>query len=66
MADNSEEFDKKDSPEFSDEAIRRFLFGRLSAAEQLKFEERLFTDERCGLAVVVKQSNWPTTMLSAA
>ena len=46
MADNSEEFDKKDSPEFSDEAIRRFLFGSLSAAEQSTFEERLFADER--------------------
>ena len=46
MADNSEEFDKKDSPEFSDEAIRRFLFGSLSAAEQLTFEEGLFANER--------------------
>ena len=33
------------SPELSDDAIRRFLFGRLSAAEQAMVEERLFTDE---------------------
>lgn len=45
MADNTEQFDKKNSPEFSDEAIRRFLFGRLSAAEQLTFEEGLFIDD---------------------
>src|SRR2546426_9238041 len=46
MADNSEELDKRDWPEFSDDAIRRFLFGGLSAAEELTFEERLFADER--------------------
>ena len=33
------------SPEFSDDAIRRFLFGRLSAAEQTTLEESLFTDD---------------------
>ncbi len=33
------------SPEFSDDAIRRFLFGRLSAAEQTTLEERLFADD---------------------
>jgi len=32
--------------QFSDDAIRRFLFGRLSAAEQTTFEGRLFTDDR--------------------
>jgi hypothetical protein len=32
------------SVEFTDDAIRRFLFGRLSAAEQTTLEERLFTD----------------------
>jgi hypothetical protein len=31
--------------QFSDDAIRRFLFGRLSAAEQTTLEERLFTDD---------------------
>ena len=46
MADNTEQFDKENSPEFSDEAIRRFLFGSLSAAEQLRFEEGLFADDR--------------------
>jgi hypothetical protein len=44
MADNTEQFDKENVPAFSDEAIRRFLFGSLSAAEQTAFEERLFTD----------------------
>lgn len=32
--------------EFSDEAVRRFLFGRLSPAEQSNFEAHLFTDDR--------------------
>jgi hypothetical protein len=36
---------RNSSVEFSDDAIRRFLFGRLSAAEQTTFEEYLFTDE---------------------
>jgi hypothetical protein len=31
--------------QFSDDAIRRFLFGRLSPAEQTTLEERLFTDD---------------------
>jgi hypothetical protein len=44
VADNTEQLDKEKSPEFSDEAIRRFLFGSLSAAEQTAFEERLFAD----------------------
>ena len=34
------------SQEFPDDAIRRFLFGRLSAAEQTTLEEHLFTDDR--------------------
>ena len=33
------------SNQLSDDAIRRFLFGRLSAAEQTTFEEYLFTGE---------------------
>jgi hypothetical protein len=33
------------SRQFPDETVRRFLLGRLSAAEQARFEERLFTDE---------------------
>ncbi len=33
------------SMEFTDDAIRRFLFGRLGAAEQTAFEERLFADD---------------------
>lgn len=36
---------RNSSVEFSDDAIRRFLFGRLSAAERTTLEERLFTDD---------------------
>ena len=39
------------SPEFSDDAIRRFLFGRLSAAERTTLEERLFTDDALEMRV---------------
>jgi hypothetical protein len=46
MADKNEHFDKDNSSEFSDEAVRRFLLGRLSASEQPAFEQRLFTDDR--------------------
>jgi hypothetical protein len=45
MADITEQSDKANSPQFSDETIRRFLFGRLSAAEQSTFEETLFADD---------------------
>jgi hypothetical protein len=34
------------SNQFTDDAIRRFLFGRLSLVERSSFEERLFTDDR--------------------
>ncbi len=44
MADKNERFGKDNSSEFSDEAVRRFLLGRLSASEQPLFEQRLFTD----------------------
>jgi hypothetical protein len=44
MADKNEQFDKDNSPEFPDEAVRRFLLGELSALEQPLFEQRLFTD----------------------
>lgn len=46
MPDNREQFDKESAPAFPDEAIRRFLFGSLNAAEQSVFEERLFADNR--------------------
>ncbi len=39
-------FAKTDSPDFSDSAIRRFLLGRLTAAEQFEFEQQLFTNAR--------------------
>ena len=38
--------DRNNSIEFSDEAIRRFLLGRLKASEQLTFERQLFSDPR--------------------
>jgi hypothetical protein len=44
MADKNEQFDQDNSSEFSDEAVRRFLLGELSAAEQPLFEQGLFTD----------------------
>lgn len=44
------------SPEFSDDEIRRFLFGRLSAAEQTVIEESLFTDD--GLEARVRQAEF--------
>src|SRR5260370_26213318 len=34
---------RNNSSEFSDEAIRRFLLGRLSASEQPAFEKQLFS-----------------------
>jgi hypothetical protein len=36
----------RDSQEFADDTIRRFLLGRLKTAEQSTFEEHLFTDDR--------------------
>lgn len=45
MAGNLEEFSKHSSSQFSDDAVRRFLLGQLSAVEQAPFEERLFSDE---------------------
>ena len=45
MAGANEQFEKERSPEFSDEAIRRFLLGRLSASEQPAFERRLFSED---------------------
>jgi hypothetical protein len=38
--------DKNTSIEFSDNVIRRFLLGSLSAPDQLAFEQRLFSDPR--------------------
>src|SRR6266481_4504705 len=45
MATDSEQSRNENSAEFSDEAIRRFLLGRLSASEQPRFERRLFEDD---------------------
>ena len=58
------------SQEFSDDAIRRFLFGRLSAAEQTALEERLFTDNsleaRLRLAEFDLADDYALERLSAA
>jgi len=45
MDTDSEQFKKENSAEFSDEAIRRFLLGRLSAYEQPRFELQLFEED---------------------
>src|SRR2546430_2405877 len=45
MADNLEQFSRDNSSQFSDEAVRRFLLGQLSAVEQAPFEERFSSDE---------------------
>ena len=56
--------------QFSDDAIRRFLFGRLSAAEQTTLEERLFTDDaleaRVRLAEFDLADDYALERLSAA
>src|SRR5438477_4384301 len=58
------------SQEFSDDAIRRFLFGRLSAAEQTTLEERLFNDNsleaRVRLAEFDLADDYALERLSAA
>jgi hypothetical protein len=47
MADDTSQFDEQDLPdEYSNEVVRLFLFGKLPAAQQVKFEERLFSDEQ--------------------
>jgi hypothetical protein len=45
MPDNTEQYEEG-SQNFSDEMIRRFLFGRLNATERITFEEGLFADQR--------------------
>jgi len=58
------------SIEFTDDAIRRFLFGRLGFAEQTAFEERLFTDDsleaRVRLAEFDLADDYALERLSAA
>ena len=47
MADDTSQFDEQVLPdEYSDEVVRLFLFGKLPAAQQVTFEERLFSDEQ--------------------
>ncbi len=50
---------RNSSVDFPDDAIRRFLFGRLSAAEQATLEERLFTDD--ALEARVRQAEFDLT-----
>jgi len=61
---------RNSSIEFSDDAIRRFFFGRLSLAEQTTFEERLFTDDileaRVRLAEFDLADDYALERLSAA
>ena len=45
MADNKDQIHDGVPGEFSDETIRRFLLGGLSASEQPLFEQRLFTED---------------------
>jgi hypothetical protein len=45
MAGNKDHFETEEEPEFSDEMIRRFLLGELSAFEQPLFEQSLFTND---------------------
>src|SRR6266446_1280304 len=47
MDDDTRQFKESNSQEFSDDAIRRFLFGRLSAADRQAFEKKfLLSAER--------------------
>src|SRR6266404_583864 len=46
MAIDSEQSRNENSPESSDEAIRRFLLGRLSESDRPAFEQQLFADNR--------------------
>jgi hypothetical protein len=61
---------RDNSVEFTDDAIRRFLFGRLSAAEQTTFEEYLFSDDgleaRVRLAEFDLADDYALERLSAA
>jgi len=45
LAEKTEQFNSEGPPEFSDELIRRFLLGRLSAEGQSRFADRLFAAE---------------------
>ena len=62
--------DKKTSTEFSDDAIRRFLLGRLSSPDQLAFERQLFAsprlDARVRLAELDLVDDYACRRISAA
>lgn len=70
MADNHNHFHENGSPEFSDEAIRRFLLGALSTSQQPLFEQRLIADDgldaRLSLLEVELADDYAFGRLSAA
>src|SRR6266545_1634860 len=45
MTDNNDQFNDGGSLEYSDETIRRFLLGGLSASERPLFEKRFIADD---------------------
>src|SRR6266496_4318147 len=45
MADNHDHLHENGLQEFSEETVRRFLLGRLSASERRLFEQRFITDD---------------------
>jgi hypothetical protein len=70
MTDKMEQFDRNNSQDFSDEAVRRFLLGRLDVTEQTAFEQHLFTDDgletRVRLAEFDLADDYALERLSAA
>jgi len=60
----------RDTHEFSDDAVRRFLLGRLTAAEQTQFEQQLFTNSeleaRVRLAEIVLAEDYAGRRLGQA
>jgi len=67
---NSPHSHKQPSPSFSDDAIRRFLLGRLNFTEQSSLEESLFIDEeleaRVRLAELDLTDDYTSARLNAA
>ena len=59
MTRNSEQFNQSSSTTFSDDAIRRFLLGQLSAADRLLFERLFFED--AGLETRVRLAEYELT-----
>lgn len=70
MADNHNHSNENGAPDFSDEAIRRFLLGALSTSQQPLFEQRLIGDDgldaRISLLEVDLADDYAFGRLSAA